>query len=52
MTIMPALFVGHGSPMNTLEDNGYTRAWRRLGRALPAPRALLVARVLDPEADA
>ncbi|MBB5224459.1 4,5-DOPA dioxygenase extradiol [Amaricoccus macauensis] len=39
---MPALFVGHGSPMNTLEDNGYTRAWRRLGRALPQPRAVLV----------
>ena len=42
MTTMPALFIGHGSPMNTLEDNGYTRAWRRLGRALPQPRAVLV----------
>lgn len=42
MTTMPALFLGHGSPMNTLEDNGYTRAWRRLGDALPRPRALLV----------
>lgn len=42
MTTMPALFIGHGSPMNTLEDNGYTRAWRRLGHALPRPRALLV----------
>lgn len=40
--IMPALFLGHGSPMNTLEDNGYTRAWRRLGQALPRPRVLLV----------
>lgn len=39
---MPALFIGHGSPMNTLELNGYTRAWRRLGAALPRPRALLV----------
>ncbi|MGE0513788.1 MAG: 4,5-DOPA dioxygenase extradiol [Hyphomicrobiaceae bacterium] len=39
---MPALFIGHGSPMNTLEDNGYTRAWQRLGRALPRPRAILV----------
>ena len=39
---MPALFLGHGSPMNTLEDNGYTRAWRKLGEALPRPRALLV----------
>jgi 4,5-DOPA dioxygenase extradiol len=40
--VMPALFIGHGSPMNTLELNGYTRAWRRLGRALPRPRAILV----------
>jgi 4,5-DOPA dioxygenase extradiol len=39
---MPALFIGHGSPMNTLETNGYTKAWHRLGEALPRPRALLV----------
>jgi 4,5-DOPA dioxygenase extradiol len=39
---MPALFVGHGSPMNTLERNRYTEAWRELGRAMPRPRALLV----------
>jgi 4,5-DOPA dioxygenase extradiol len=39
---MPALFIGHGSPMNTLELNGYTRAWRSLGQQLPRPRALLV----------
>ena len=38
----PALFIGHGSPMNTLEDNGYTRAWRRFGEVLPRPRAVLV----------
>lgn len=42
MIKMPALFIGHGSPMNTLELNGYTRAWRRLGHELPRPRALLV----------
>lgn len=42
MQTMPALFLGHGSPMNALEDNGYTRAWRRLGAALPRPRVLLV----------
>ena len=41
MSRMPALFIGHGSPMNTLEDNGYTAAWRRLGAALPRPRAIL-----------
>lgn len=38
----PALFIGHGSPMNTLERNGFTEAWRELGRSLPRPRALLV----------
>lgn len=42
MTRMPALFIGHGSPMNTLELNGFTRAWRRMGERLPRPRALLV----------
>ena len=42
MTTMPALFIGHGSPMNTLELNDYTREWRRLGEALPRPRGLLV----------
>ncbi|STU59550.1 LigB family dioxygenase [Klebsiella pneumoniae subsp. pneumoniae] len=31
-TRMPALFLGHGSPMNVLEDNRYTRAWAQLGR--------------------
>jgi 4,5-DOPA dioxygenase extradiol len=39
---MPALFIGHGSPMNTLERNGFTQAWRSLGERLPRPRALLV----------
>jgi 4,5-DOPA dioxygenase extradiol len=39
---MPALFIGHGSQMNTLEVNGYTQAWRSLGKKLPRPRALLV----------
>ena len=42
MVRMPALFVGHGSPMNTLETNGYTQAWRGFGQQLPRPRALLV----------
>ena len=42
MTAMPALFIGHGSPMNTLEANDYTNAWRRMGAALPRPRAVLV----------
>ncbi|GAA2535603.1 4,5-DOPA dioxygenase extradiol [Pseudonocardia hydrocarbonoxydans] len=39
---MPAAFIGHGSPMNAIESNRYTRAWRALGEALPRPRAVLV----------
>ena len=38
---MPAAFIGHGSPMNTLEVNDFTRSWRALGRVLPRPRAVL-----------
>ncbi|MBK6006890.1 4,5-DOPA dioxygenase extradiol [Ramlibacter ginsenosidimutans] len=40
-TRMPAAFIGHGSPMNTLESNDFTRSWRALGQALPRPRAIL-----------
>jgi 4,5-DOPA dioxygenase extradiol len=40
--LMPAAFVGHGSPMNTLERNRYTEAWRLLGETVPRPRAVLV----------
>jgi 4,5-DOPA dioxygenase extradiol len=38
---MPALFVGHGNPMNALSDNDWTRAWAALGARLPRPRAVL-----------
>jgi 4,5-DOPA dioxygenase extradiol len=38
---MPVLFIGHGNPMNALQDNNYTRGWRALGASLPAPRAIL-----------
>lgn len=38
---MPAVFVGHGSPMNTLEQNRWTESWADLGRALPQPRAIV-----------
>jgi 4,5-DOPA dioxygenase extradiol len=40
--IMPAAFFGHGNPMNALEVNRYTAAWRAFGRAVPRPRAILV----------
>ena len=41
-TMMPAVFIGHGSPMNALESNRYTSAWRAIGEAVPKPRAVLV----------
>ena len=40
--VMPAAFLGHGSPMNALDRNRYTDAWRALGAAVPRPRAVLV----------
>lgn len=40
-TTMPAVFIGHGSPMNTLEHNRYTQAWYDFGRSVPKPRAIL-----------
>ncbi|MEX3656784.1 4,5-DOPA dioxygenase extradiol [Mycolicibacterium fortuitum] len=39
---MPAAFIGHGSPMNALESNRFTAAWRSFGQTVPRPRALLV----------
>lgn len=38
---MPLLFVGHGSPMNAIEDNVWSRALRELAASLPKPRAVL-----------
>jgi 4,5-DOPA dioxygenase extradiol len=38
---MPVLFIGHGSPMNAIEDNEFSRAWADAGRALPRPQAIL-----------
>lgn len=40
---MPVVFLGHGSPMNVIEDNDYSRAWSDLGKSLPRPKAILVA---------
>lgn len=38
---LPSLFIGHGSPTNALERNAFTESWRRVGAALPRPRAIL-----------
>jgi 4,5-DOPA dioxygenase extradiol len=39
---MPVLFVGHGSPMNAIEDNEFTLRWRQMGKDIPTPKAILV----------
>lgn len=39
---MPMLFIGHGSPMNAIEDNKYTKNWEEVGRRLPKAKAILV----------
>ena len=39
--IHPAIFIGHGNPMNALQNNPYTDAWRRIGERMPKPRAIL-----------
>lgn len=38
---MPAIFFGHGNPMNALADNEWTRGWAEIGRSMPRPRAIL-----------
>lgn len=38
---MPAVFVGHGNPMNAITQNTYTAGWRAIGESLPRPKAVL-----------
>lgn len=38
---MPAIFIGHGSPGNVMEDNFFTRMWERLGKEIGKPRAII-----------
>jgi len=38
---MPAVFIGHGNPMNALLDNAYTRGWAAIGKEIPRPFAVL-----------
>ena len=40
-TRMPAVFLGHGNPLNALDDNAWTRAWAAVAAAAPRPRAVL-----------
>jgi 4,5-DOPA dioxygenase extradiol len=41
MSKMPVLFIGHGSPMNAVEENEFTGNWVELGTKLPRPKAIL-----------
>ncbi len=42
MKKMPLIFIGHGSPMNAIEDNIYTKSWKHIWSRLPRPRAILM----------
>jgi len=39
--LMPVLFLGHGSPMNAIEDNEFSRGWKAVGKTLPRPKIIL-----------
>jgi 4,5-DOPA dioxygenase extradiol len=41
-TPMPAIFFGHGNPMNALQSNAWTKSWAAIGAAIPRPKAVLV----------
>src|SRR5271170_4879943 len=40
--IMPVLFIGHGSPMNGIEDNEFSLRWALMAKEIPTPTAVLV----------
>src|SRR3954471_16920122 len=39
---MPVLFIGHGSPMNGIEDNEFSQRWMQMAKEIPVPTAVLV----------
>jgi 4,5-DOPA dioxygenase extradiol len=39
--MMPVLFIGHGSPMNAIEDNKFSRTWRKIAEKIPRPKCIL-----------
>jgi 4,5-DOPA dioxygenase extradiol len=41
ITKMPVLFLGHGSPMNAIEENEFTEGWKSIGKTIPKPAAVL-----------
>lgn len=38
---MPTIFIGHGSPMNAIEENEFNQTWRKIGQSIPRPKAIL-----------
>src|SRR5665213_428698 len=40
--LMPVLFIGHGSPMNGIEDNEFSQRWTQMAKEIPTPEAVLV----------
>nr|WP_282628122.1 4,5-DOPA dioxygenase extradiol [Empedobacter sedimenti] len=38
---MPVLFLGHGSPMNAIEENSFVEGWRSIGKSIPKPNAII-----------
>jgi 4,5-DOPA dioxygenase extradiol len=39
--VLPAIFFGHGNPLNAVQSNAYTEGWRKIGERMPKPRAIL-----------
>src|SRR5947209_16108845 len=40
--LMPVFFIGHGSPMNGIEDNEFSQRWKEIAKEIPVPKAVLV----------
>lgn len=41
MKKMPVIFIGHGSPMNAIQDNQYSREWKEIAKKIPKPTAII-----------
>ena len=41
-SMMPVLFIGHGSPMNGIQDNEFSNRWSKMAKEIPVPKAVLV----------
>jgi 4,5-DOPA dioxygenase extradiol len=39
--LMPVIFIGHGAPLYALDDNKYSNAWKKIGKEVPKPKAIL-----------